>query len=158
MGYELIWSGSVSERNTVLIPKGTKLYPYTQFMVEVIAKSGITVVNTNNYGGSVYVQSYNPFSSSSNISFISIGSDSEGTFRLNRDITSKTILSDDSGFKIKVDIKNNVIKSYIANVEILLDYNGNLKNDTVVFRVENSNYQYSSFTGTFIIKLYGNKI
>lgn len=154
LGYELIWNGSINRTDNIAIPKGTKLYPYTQFMVEVTAKSGLTLNNTNNYGGTISVTSYNPFSSSVTTTYITVSSSNEGVYRLNKDFTSKVVLND---YK-KYNLLNNKITIHIGGAELILDSNGNTEVDTNAFVVKIANYQYSSFTGTFEIKLYGNKI
>ena len=154
MGYELIWSKSINRTDNIAIPKGTKLYPYTQFMVEVTAKSGFTLNNTNNYGGTISVTSYNPFSSSATTTYIVVSSSNEGVYRLNKNFTSKVVLND---YKM-YNLLNNKITVFIGGASLTLDSNGKTEVDTEAFVVKNGNYHYSSFTGTFEIKLYGNKI
>ena len=152
--FELLWQGSINRADNIAIPKGTKLYPYTQFMVEVTAKSGLTLNNTNNYGGAISVTSYNPSSSSATTTYIIVDSSNEGVYRLNKDFTSKVVLNNYKNY----NLSNNKVTIHIGGAELILDSNGNTEVDTNVFVVKIGNYQYSSFTGTFELKLYGRNI
>lgn len=149
--FELLWQGNINRENSIAIPAGTKLYPYTQFMVESTVKRGFRINSDYASSGRIWTRDATNYSKNSYVFVSYVG---KGTYTLNNDFSSKTILSNNEG----INIKQNAILINISSVELALDLNGNLKNNTNVFTVVNDAREYTTFTGTFEFKLYGRNI
>ena len=149
--FELLWQGSINREDNIAIPAGTKLYPYTQFMIESTAKRGFRIDSDYASSGEIWTREASDYSQNS---YVIVSFAGKGTYTLNNDFTSKVILSNRRGF----DIRQNSILVYVGSTKLELDLNGNLKNNTNVFAVINSVRSYAKFTGTFEFKLYGRNI
>ena len=149
--FELLWQGSINREDNIAIPAGTKLYPYTQFIVESTAKRGFRINSDYASSGRIWTRDATNYSQNN---YVFVSYSGRGTYTLNNDFSSKVILSNNRG----INIKQNVILIHISSVELELDLNGNLKNNTNVFTVVNDAKNYTTFTGTFEFKLYGRNI
>lgn len=149
--FELLWQGSINREDNIVIPAGTKLYPYTQFMVESTAKRGFRINSDYASSGRIWTRDATNYSQNN---YVFVSYSGRGTYTLNNDFSSKVILSNNRG----INIKQNEILIHISSVELVLNLNGNLKNNTNVFTVVNDAQSYTTFTGTFEFKLYGRNI
>lgn len=151
LNFKLLWQGSTNEENNIAIPAGTKLYPYTQFMVESTAKRGFRIDSDYASSGEIWTREASDYSQNS---YVFVSYSGRGTYTLKNDFASKVILSNRRGF----NVRQNSILVYIGSIKLELDLNGSLKNNTNVFAVVNSASNYVKFTGTFEFKLYGRNI
>ena len=96
--FELLWQGSINREDNIAIPTGTKLYPYTQFMVESTVKKGFIINSDYASSGEIWTREASDYSQNSYV-FVSFAG--KGTYTLNNDFTSKVILSNRRGFDIR---------------------------------------------------------
>ena len=149
--FELLWQGSINREDNIVIPAGTKLYPYTQFMVKSTAKRGFRINSDHASSGRIWTREASDYSQNN---YVFVSYNGRGTYTLNNDFSSKVILSNNRG----INIKQNSILVYVGSIRLELDLNGNLINNTNVFTVVNDSKNYTTFTGTFEFKLYGRNI
>lgn len=149
--FELLWQGSINGEGNIAISAGTKLYPYTQFMVESTAKRGFRIDSDYASSGRIWTREASDYSQNN---YVFVSYNGRGTYTLNNDFSSKVILSNNRG----INIKQNSILVYVGSIRLELDLNGNLINNTNVFTVVNDSKNYTTFTGTFEFKLYGRNI
>ena len=149
--FELLWKGSIDREDNIAISAGTKLYPYTQFMVESTAKRGFRIDSDYASSGRIWTREASDYSQNN---YVFVSYNGRGTYTLNNDFSSKVILSNNRG----INIKQNSILVYVGSIRLELDLNGNLINNTNVFTVVNDSKKYTTFTGTFEFKLYGRNI